>query len=198
MEYEVVVDEKKYKIEVEKMDEAQKMDFDSGTVDVVYEMIKDGYEYQQKRWNQLDSKIGISLPLISALLLSISSQCRLKELMSIEILTVSESIVPFFLIILYLASLAFSLTSAVFLFLVIKPRDHRILNLQTYYDDKILKRKKETIKIMGIQEMLACIKMNDKINEKRYRMYRKGNMIAGFSIGIFVIYEIVLNCTQII
>lgn len=64
MEYEVVVDEKKYKIEVEKMDEAQKMDFDSGTVDVVYEMIKDGYEYQQKRWNQLDSKIGISLPLI--------------------------------------------------------------------------------------------------------------------------------------
>ena len=157
----MVVDEKKYKIEVEKMDEAQKMDFDSGTVDVVYEMIKDGYEYQQKRWNQLDSKIGISLPLISA-------------------------------------SLAFSLTSAVFLFLVIKPRDHRILNLQTYYDDKILKRKKETIKIMGIQEMLACIKMNDKINEKRYRMYRKGNMIAGFSIGIFVIYEIVLNCTQII
>ena len=70
--------------------------------------------------------------------------------------------------------------------------------MQTYYDDKILKRKKETIKIMGIQEMLACIKMNDKINEKRYRMYRKGNMIAGFSIGIFVIYEIVLNCTQII
>ena len=101
MEYEVVVDEKKYKIEVEKMDEAQKMDFDSDTVDVMYEMIKDGYEYQQKRWNQLDSKIGISLPLISALLLSISSQCRLKELMSIEILTVSESIVPFFLIILY-------------------------------------------------------------------------------------------------
>ncbi len=171
----------------------QETEFILDSVELLLETAKSEYENEHNRTTIIDTKIGISLPIISAYSLALAQMNNYKEIFTFKISNFGDLFVPTVLFLSYTSSLVLSLVSIIMMVMVIITRDYTNIKTMDLYDNDYLKSGKIFLSIKLLSLYIESTIKNKSQNDKRIPMYRKSWIFSVISIILFVAYIIINN-----
>ena len=122
--------------------ENQETEFDIDTVETLLETAKSEYDNEHSRTTVIDTKIGISLPIVAAYFIALAQMNNYKEIFAFSILSFWDVIIPSLLFLSYTFSLVLSLISILMMVHVIIMRDYYTIKPRVLYDNDYLVTKR--------------------------------------------------------
>ncbi len=173
--------------------ENQKTEFKLESVELLLETAKTEYDSEHNRTTIIDTKIGISLPIITAYFIALAEMNDYKSIFAFSISSFWDTIIPTLLLLTYSASLFLSLISVIMMISVIITRDYYSIKPINLYNNDYLKNEKTILSIRLLSLYIEAT-MNNKVqNDKRISPYRKSWLLSVISVILFVIYVIIKN-----
>lgn len=166
----------------------EKPEFCVEAVRVLLSLARSEYEYEQNRISVIDSKTSIALPIASGYCLALVQMAGVKRVLEVNIHSFLDILVPVFAVVIYLASLAFSLASVVMMVKVITTREYSTINAGDLYDEDYLKYNEIALEIQLILLYIEATQKNSYENELRIPLYRSGWQSMIFSVVLFFVY----------
>ena len=171
----------------------QETAFKLDSVELLLETAKSEYESEHNRTTIIDTKIGISLPIISAYFIALAQMNNYKEIFTFSISSFWDILIPSLLFITYTASLLLSLISVLMMVAVIITRDYNSIKPLDLYNNDYLQNEKIILSIRLLSLYIKATINNKAQNDKRIPLYRKSWVFSVVSIILFVIYIIIKN-----
>lgn len=168
-------------------------EFDSNSVQTLYDTAKDEYNSERERSSTIDTKASIALPVLSAFFLAVANECDYYALFQLPIGTLPELLSAILLFLLYTAALACSTTATVYAVRTIYPRTYTTLSSEHFYDEALLKEPAETIRIGIAAKLIEATQNNKEQNDTRMSLYSKGWIWGSVSAAAFVLYNVIYN-----
>ncbi|MEG2433853.1 MAG: hypothetical protein RSB25_19670 [Acinetobacter sp.] len=160
------------------------------SVQALFELANNEYEHELNRISSIDTKVSITLPIVSALLLAVASQCQIAQIIDIPDTACWTVIRCILLSLLYVGALALSSLSLVWTVQCIWPRQYLTLEVGYFYDEQLINETPDVIKTMAANRIIEAITRNKQVNETRMKKYAKGCNSAAIAIGCYVVYSI--------
>lgn len=173
--------------------ENQETEFDINTVETLLETAKSEYDNEHSRTTVIDTKIGISLPIVAAYFIALAQINNYKEIFAFSILSFWDVFIPSLLFLSYTFSLVLSLISILMMVHVIIMRDYYTIKPRVLYDNDYLSNKKVFLSIELLSLYIEATENNKVQNDSRVPIYRKSWILSVVSIILFVIYIIIKN-----
>jgi len=167
--------------------------FNSDSVNLLLETAKSEYESEHNRTSVIDSKAGISLPIISAYFLALAPMNNYKEIFLTKVSSFLDLLIPLALLITYTASLILSFISVILMVKVITTRKYMNVEHADLYDENYLKNDIIFISIKLFLLYTETTENNKTKNNARIPLYRKSWLLTIISIISFVVYIIICN-----
>lgn len=167
--------------------------FNADAIKLLLDTAKSEYESEHNRTTIIDSKISISLPIISAYFFALAQLNDYKTILNIKTESFCDFIYPAFLFVVYTASLALALVSVIKMVYVIATRQYQTIKPSDLYSENFLKNEPEIISIQLIMLYIEATEENREINSQRIPLYRRGWICATLSIILYVAYIIIQN-----
>lgn len=168
-------------------------EFNEASVKVLLDSSKHEYDSEHNRITVIDSKTGVSLPIISAYFLALANMNDYKSIFNVKINTFFDALCPFIIFISYTAGLIMAGLAVMMMVKVIMTRNYSTIKPLDLYDEDYLKNKPIYISTKLITLYIGATKFNQSQNRYRVNCYRKGWLFTAISIAFYVIYIIVKN-----
>lgn len=166
-------------------------DFQSS--EILLDIAKSEYQNEFSRTSVIDTKVGITLPVIATYFFLVLQFENVKDIfMAIpntqNIATVLFSI---FTPVLYLAIIVCAGVALVYLFLAIITQSYKTVDPRCHNNKKEMSQPKETFSAVMITYYIRACDHNHVTNNKRVKLYKHGWCFAMVSLGLFVCYVFV-------
>lgn len=169
-----------------------KTNFNSDSVNLLLTTSMDSYNEEHNRTQIIDSKSNISLPIVSAFVLTVVHAMNYKQIVSLPTDSFSKWLIPFLLFTTYSISLLAGTCSAFFMTRVIMMRDYKVIKARDLYNEDYLKNDVVPYSIAMIGLYIQASEFNKIQNDKRVNWYKIGWRLAFCSLLAYVLY-FVLN-----
>lgn len=173
--------------------ESQETEFKIDSVELLLKTAKSEYESEHNRTTVIDTKIGISLPIIATYFIALAQMNDYKVIFAFPISSFWNTRIPLLLFLSYTASLMLSLISVLMMVSVTITRNYNSIKPIDLYDNKYLKNAKVFLSIRLLSLYIEATMKNKVQNDKRIPLYRKSWLLSVISIILFVIYIIIRN-----
>ncbi|MCH5200581.1 MAG: hypothetical protein J1F60_06430 [Oscillospiraceae bacterium] len=151
------------------------------------------YNNEHNRTSVIDSKVSISLPIVSAYFLSLASANDYKLIVEMPIIKFTDGLLMVLLLVSYIFSLIFALIAVLYLIDAIKTRDYKVIQPSALYDNDYLKFDHKVMSIKLIKLYIEAFESNKAKNDLRIPMYSNGWHFTIKSIVLHVISIILKN-----
>lgn len=173
--------------------ENQETGFKLESVELLLETAKSEYESEHNRTTIIDTKIGISLPIISAYFIALAQMNNYKAIFAFSVSSFWDIIIPSILFVSYTSSLILSLISVLLMVSVIITREYNTLKPIDLYDEDYLKNDRLFLCVELLSLYIQATVKNKSQNNKRIPLYRKSWALSIVSILLFVVFVIISN-----
>lgn len=160
------------------------------SVQALFELANNEYEHEQNRISSIDTKVSITLPIVSALLLAVAAQCQIAQIIAIPDTACWTVVRCILLFLSYVGALALSSVSLIWTVQCVWPRQYLTLEVGYFYDEQIINESPNVIRSMATNKLIEAINRNKQVNETRMKKYAKGCNSAAIAIGCYVVYSI--------
>lgn len=167
--------------------------FNMDSVNLLVSTAKSEYESEHNRTSIIDSKAGISLPIVSAYFLALAPMNNYKDIFLMKINCFWNLLIPAFLFITYTVSLILSFISVLMMVRVITTREYMTITPSDLYDENYLQNDQVFLSIKILSLYIETTENNKLKNDKRIPLYRNSWLLTIISIISFVIYIIIIN-----
>lgn len=173
--------------------DSQETEFELESVELLLETSKSEYENEHNRTTVIDTKTGISLPIIAAYFIALAEMNDYKGIFAFSISSFWDIIIPSLLFLTYTASMLLALVSVLMMVSVIITRDYKSIKPIDLYNNNYLKNAKIFLSIRLVSLYIEATMNNKLQNDKRIPLYRKSWLFSVISIILFIIYIIIKN-----
>lgn len=170
-----------------------KIDFNPDSVNLLLNTSMASYSEEHNRTQIIDSKSNISLPIVSAFVLTIVHAMNYRQIVNLPSDSFSKWLIPFLLFATYSISLFVGVFSAFFMTRVIMMRDYKVINARDLYDKDFLKNDTVPFSIAIAKLYIQASEYNKLQNDKRVCWYKIGWRLAFISLITYVLYFIFNN-----
>lgn len=167
--------------------------FNKESVTLLLDTAKSSYDDEHNRTQIIDSKANISLPIISAFVVTTIQSMNYKAIVSLPSTSFLLWLIPFLLFTTYSVSLAASACSAFFMTRVILMRDYRSIKPRDLYDENYLKNNIIPYSFEMISLYIQACEFNKIQNDKRVKLYKLGWRLAFVSLASYILYFVFNN-----
>lgn len=170
------------------MDESSLTFLQSG--EVLFDIAKSEYQNEFSRTSVLDTKIGITLPIVVTYFFILIQFESISELFlctpnSENILTLIGSIcIP----LLFISAIIVGMISLVLLLCVITTYSYKTIDPACFNSNEKLVLPPNEFSAVMVTYYIRATTHNRQTNDKRVKLYRRGWIAAMISLGLFVIY----------
>ena len=151
------------------------------------------YDNEHRRTGIIDTKVSISLPIVSAFELALVQINNFKVIFALPSSTFLLWIKPAVLFFSYVGALVLGLVSVCLMAKVIMTREYKTLKIRDLYDEDILKEECQSFQVWLINLYCESTEHNKKENDIRANMDRKGWKYVFFATISFIAYSIFFN-----
>ena len=125
-------------------------EFKSESVEILLETAKTEYDSEHNRTTIIDTKIGISLPIITAYFIALAEMNDYKSIFAFSISSFWDTIIPALLLLTYSISLLMSLISVIMMISVIITREYYSIKPIDLYNNDYLKMKRRFFRTVTV------------------------------------------------
>ena len=155
--------------------------------EIFLSMVQAEYQSEKDRASMLDSKLGISIPVISAYFFLIVQDNSVKDLL-LSVLSAQCSIKEIFMAILYCATALTALCSLFFTVRAVMTRSYTALDMGVFYTAKDMSRPKEQFLAIIAKNYLLAVERNRSQNNRKAKEYQSGWVFGIISLSCFFLY----------
>lgn len=161
--------------------------------EVLLEMTKTEYQNEFSRTTILDSKVGITLPIIATYFFLVLQYDSIKKLFDSEVdnASVLSALISISVPLLFTATLLFASISLLYFFRAISTRAYKTVDPNCFNNGKKLTQPKHVFSSVMVTYYIRALEHNRNVNDERAKLYTRGWTSAIISLGLFVLY--VLN-----
>ena len=170
-----------------------KSDFNADSVNLLLTTSMASYSEEHNRTQIIDSKSNISLPIVSAFVLTIVHAMNYRQIVNLPSDSFSKWLIPFLLFTTYSTSLLIGVFSAFFMTRVIMMRDYKVINSRDLYDKDFLKNDTVPFSITITNLYIQASEYNKLQNDKRVSWYKTGCRLAFISLISYILYFVLNN-----
>ena len=169
------------------------------TQELLLKVAEDNYAAETARTTAIDTKAGISLPIISGYFVAlISSISDWTSIINCHPVTTPTSVVIRWLAIIYgLETLAITLIALFLMIGAIGIRSYKRVSIQRFYDEHLLSENPNKTYVFLIGKYIAVTKHNTKSNNSRISLYYKSWVATIISLGLLIIYSVLTLLTSL-
>jgi hypothetical protein len=159
--------------------------------ELVLTTIQREYDLEESRARTLDSRVGIFIPLSSAILVFIASYIKIPNSSNIAVHTVLDAL-PYVLALLLgaLSILCFLIATFYFVRVVSKHKYNRI-NLEGFNDDAMLALSKDFVAVGLIEIYKKNIEHNVSVNDRKMSFYQIGVYLISSALVLAIIVYLI-------
>ena len=156
---------------------------------VLLEIARAEYQNERTRTSTIDAKTGITLPIIATYFFLVLQYTDIKKefLSPIDMQNIAAVLYSVLPPLCYLASLAFSAISLLYLFRTITMQEYEAINPEHFRQTEMLEETKERSAAI-IRPFIESTNKNHEVNSRRCRFYVLGWRYALISLAIFIVY----------
>ena len=183
---------KKQKVKLS-VDSTTQSPFNDDSIKILLSTAKAEYDNEHNRTGIIDTKVSISLPIVSAFVLALVQQNNFKAIFALPSYTFLLLLKPSILFLTYTGALFTGLISVYSMTKVILTREYKTLCIRDLYDEDILKSTGVAYETWIIKLYCESTEHNKNENDIRTSIYRRGWKSAFVALILFVIFSILSN-----
>lgn len=185
-------EERKESLKEETADSAKEMRADTGfqSGEILLEIAKSEYQNEHSRTSVIDSKVGITLPIIATYFFLVLQFDSMKSILTSSpnmqnIATIIFSVVrP----LIYIMTIIFAGIALVYLFRAIISQSYMTVDPCFFNDKDTMSRPKEVFSAVMVTYYVRALEYNRATNDTRIIFYKRGWIFTMISLGLFVSY----------
>lgn len=157
---------------------------------VLLDIARTEYQNERARTSTIDSKVGITLPIIATYFFLVLQYTDVKRefLAPIDMQSVATVLYSILPPLCYLASLIFSVLALMSLFRAITMQKYDAINAEYFRKTEFLEESQERFSAAMVKCFIVATNKNNDVNEKRCRFYVAGWRYVLISLIIFIVY----------
>lgn len=159
------------------------------------EIAKSEYQNEFNRTTVLDTKIGITLPIIATYFFLVLQFDNLKTLFSskVDCTSVATAISSVGKPLIFLATIISASFALIYLFRAIITHSYRTIDLRYFNDSNTMSQPTNIFSGVMVTYYIKAIDYNRNTNDKRVRLYRCGWISTMGSLSLFVAYILLVK-----
>ena len=170
------------------MDDSSSSFLQSG--EVLFDIAKSEYQNELNRTSVIDTKIGVTLPIVATYFFILIQFESIRELFLCEpncknVLTTIKSI---FTPLLFISAIIVGTISLVLLLCVITTHSYTTIDPSCFNSNEKMSLPPNVFSGVMVTYYIRATTYNRQTNDKRVKLYRRGWIAAMISLGLFVVY----------
>ncbi len=169
------------------------------TEELLLKTAEDNYAAETARTTAIDTKAGISLPIISgyfvALLSSIDDWVEIINCHPVT--TPADTFIRWLAIIYGIETLTITFLALCLMIGAIGIRKYKRINIQRFYDERLLTEEPSKTYTFLIGKYIAITKHNTRENNSRMSLYYKSWVATIISLGLLIVYSVLKFFTSL-
>lgn len=174
-------------------DNTKNEEFESA--EVLLEITKAEYQNELSRTSVLDTKVGITLPIIATYFFLVLQFDSIKDIFSVRPDTENIAALVFSVCgpLVYLATIICAAIALLELFRAITTQSYRTIEPRSFNDKEKMSYPKNVFSAIMVTFYIRALDHNRSINDARASMYKNGWSVALVSLFLFVCYVALIH-----
>ncbi len=163
-------------------------DFQSS--EILFEIVKSEYQNEFNRTSVIDTKVGITLPIIATYFFLVLQFKSIKQIFTtgVNIQNVATTLFSICNPLIYIATIVCAAIALIYLFRAIITQSYQTVDPRSFNDKEKMSHPKEVFSAVMVTYYIRALEHNHFTNDKRVRLYKRGWIFAMISLGLFVCY----------
>lgn len=157
---------------------------------ILLDIVKTEYQNEFSRTSVIDTKVGITLPIIATYFFLLLQFDSIKEIFREEpnVQNVTTILVSVCSPLIYIAAILCAGISLIYLFRSIITQSYRTIDASCFNDKEKMSQPQDVFSAVMITYYIRALEHNHHTNDIRVILYKRGWILAMISLGLFVCY----------
>lgn len=159
--------------------------------EILLEIAKAEYQNEFSRTSIIDTKVGITLPIIATYFFLVLQFESVKSIFMEQLNTRNAAVLLYSLCnpFIYVAAIICAGVSLIFLFRAIITQSYQKIDPACFNEKEKMSQPQKVFSAIMVTYFIQALEYNTEVNNIRVALYKKGLIFAIISLGLFVIYN---------